>query len=130
VSGRALEPERHAGVFAFVCVDERADRSGLDAVATMREREGVTLIVPEEQARARGLDVLFRCAWITLRLPSALDATGLTAVFAAALAADGIACNVVAGAHHDHLFVPVARADEAVAILRGLRFGDGGRAVD
>lgn len=123
---RALDPARHAGVFAFVCVpDEHADGVGLDVVARVREAEGTTLVIPEEQALARGLAVRFRCAWITLQLPSALDATGLTARFAAALAADGIACNVVAGAHHDHLFVPVERADDALRLLRGLRWGGG-----
>jgi len=35
----------------------------------------------------------------------ALSAVGLTAVFAGALAAAGISANVVAGFHHDHVFV-------------------------
>jgi len=38
----------------------------------------------------------------------------------AALAASSIGCNVVAGAHHDHLFVPFDRAAEALAILGAL----------
>ena len=40
---------------------------------------------------------------------------------AAALAAEGISCNVVAALNHDHLFVPVDRADDAIAVLDRLQ---------
>ena len=36
------------------------------------------------------------------------------------LAAAGIPSNPVSGFHHDHLFVPVDRSDEALALLRSL----------
>ena len=45
---------------------------------------------------------------------------GLTARFAGALAAAGVACNVIAGACHDHLFVPPEQAEQALAILATL----------
>ena len=32
-----------------------------------------------------------------------------------------MSCNVMAGAYHDHVFVPVARADEAMSVLAGLQ---------
>lgn len=116
-----LDPELHEGVYAFVCVsDSELDRD-LDVVATMREAEGLTLVLPESQAVQRGYDVAFRCRWITLRVDSSLEAVGLTAAFAGALAAESIACNVVAGTHHDHLFVPVDRADDAMRCLRELQ---------
>ena len=57
---------------------------------------------------------------ITLRVHSALDGVGLTAAVATALAGHGIACNMVAAFHHDHVFVPAARAEEALAILKTL----------
>ncbi len=79
-----------------------------DAFALIREDEGVTAIVPGEKGDF---------ARITLMVHSALDGVGLTAAVSSALAAAGIACNVVAGYHHDHLFVPWARRDEAVATL-------------
>ena len=44
---------------------------------------------------------------------SDLEAVGLTAAFARALADAGIACNVVAGVRPDHLFVPAERAADA-----------------
>ena len=44
---------------------------------------------------------------------SALEAVGLTAAVATALAAAGIPANVLAGYSHDHLLVPEDRADDA-----------------
>jgi hypothetical protein len=51
---------------------------------------------------------------------SALDAVGFLALVTGRLAAAGIACNAIAGYHHDHLLVPVARADEAMDVLNAL----------
>jgi uncharacterized protein len=48
---------------------------------------------------------------------SDLAAVGLTAAFAGALASEGISCNVIAGFHHDHLFVPWERRADAMAAL-------------
>jgi uncharacterized protein len=59
-------------------------------------------------------------AWITLRVHSALDAVGLTAAVATALAAAGLSCNVVAGYHHDHLFLPYDHAETAMRVLHDL----------
>lgn len=117
----SLEPERHPGVFVFVSVPSSALPPGVVPVATMQEPEGLTVVVAEDVARAAGLVAMFRAAWITLRVHSDLAAVGLTAVFARALADAGISCSVIAGAYHDHLFVPVERGDEAVTILRGLQ---------
>ena len=57
---------------------------------------------------------------ISLAVHSALDGVGLTAAVAGALAERGIACNMVAGHHHDHAFVPAADADRSIACLRTL----------
>jgi hypothetical protein len=59
-------------------------------------------------------------ARITLMVHSALEGVGLTAAVAAALAEVGIACNVVAAFHHDHLLVPWDRRDEALVLLQRL----------
>ena len=84
-----------------------------DAFAVIREDEGTTVIVSGERA---GMPF----ARITLTVHSALEGVGLTAAVSGALAAAGIACNVVAGYYHDHLFVPWERQDEALAILQRL----------
>jgi hypothetical protein len=85
------------------------------AVGWFREAEGLSVIVPAGDA-----DGLVLC-WITLNVHSALDGVGLTAAVSGALAAAGIACNMVAAHHHDHLFVPEADAEAAMAVLRALQ---------
>lgn len=90
------------------------------AAATIVEDEGLTSVVPVADAERLGEKPEFVAAWLTLDVESAPDSVGLTAVVATALAAEGIACNVLAGFHHDHLLVPEDRADEAITILRAL----------
>ncbi len=114
----SLEPRLQPGAYVFVCVP--ALPVGLEPIASFREAEGLTLVVEESAAHAAGLTPLFRAAWITLTVHSDLAAVGLTAAVSTALAECGIACNVIAAAHHDHLFVPVERADVALAALVSL----------
>jgi hypothetical protein len=116
-----LQPRRNAGVYAFVTVSADFDAVALQPLATFREREATTLVIEESHARAAGLPILFRAAWLTLDVHSDLAAVGLTAAVASALAGAGIACNVIAAAHHDHLFVPVDAADAALAALGALQ---------
>ncbi len=82
-----------------------------DAFAVIREDEGTTAIIAEDGGEF---------ARITLMVHSALDGVGLTAAVSGALAGAGIACNIVAGFHHDHLFVPWDRRDEALERLQRL----------
>ncbi len=117
---RSLRPTRVSGVFAFCTLP-----AGLpvppSAVGWFREVEGVSVILPAIESEAAGLRVEFEAAWITLEVRSALAAVGLTAAVSTALAAEGISCNVVAACHHDHLFVPIARATEALRVLERLQ---------
>ena len=93
---------------------------GADPVALVRETEGVTLVLEQEQADGFGLPYEYVAAMITLRVHSSLGAVGLTAAVSQRLAAAGISCNVVAGYFHDHLFVPVDLGTRAVNMLREL----------
>jgi len=117
----AMQPFLHDGAYVFASVPDGAGLAGLEPVATVREAEGLTVVVEERVALAAGLQPVFRAAWITLEVQSELQAVGLTAAFASALAREGIGCNVVAGAFHDHLFVPFDRRDDAMAVLRELQ---------
>jgi uncharacterized protein len=117
----SMRPELYAGVWAWCGLPHGTPVDGVDAIASVRETEGLTLVVPEAQALARGWPVAFRSARITLTVHSDLAAVGLTAAFARALGDAGIACNVIAGVHHDHLFVPVERAADAMAALSALQ---------
>jgi hypothetical protein len=56
-------------------------------------------------------------AWLSLTVQSSLEAVGLTAAFAAMLGEIDIPCNVLAGYLHDHILVPVDRAQEAIDAL-------------
>lgn len=118
---RAMEPVLHAGSYVYCVVPRGTDIAAFDPVATVAEGEGLTLVLPEEQAASAGLPALFRAAWITLMVHSDLHAVGLTAAFAGALGRAGISCNVVAGAYHDHIFVPAEQAEQALAALRSLQ---------
>ena len=97
------------------------DLSSPQVIGTFREQEGLTVIVEAETAMRAGAPVVLRAAWITLTVHSDLEAVGLTAAFATALGAAGISCNVVAAAHHDHIFVPTHAAERAMAALKKLQ---------
>jgi len=116
-----MEPVLNPGVFAFVSVRNEDELKSVRVAASIWESEGYSAIIAETDASALGLPVLFRAAWITLTVASDLLAVGLTAVFASALGKAGISCNVVAGAYHDHIFVPVERADDAINALKELQ---------
>lgn len=115
-----MRPELNPGRYVFTAVPGGEVPTGVTPVVTVTEHEGLTLVVPEGQAVASGLEFHFVAGWITLRVHSALDAVGLTAAVSLALTDAGISCNVVAGFHHDHLFVPHTRAAEAVQVLEAL----------
>ena len=119
----SLEPVLNEGVYAYTLVPPGSKVPAIDVLGIFREAEGTTLIAAEAQVRAAGLPVLFRAAWITLKVNSALQAIGLTAAFSRALGEAGISCNVVAAVCHDHIFVPVEAAETAVACLRALQRG-------
>ncbi len=114
-----MSPVLNPGRYVYCTLPGRVP-TGLRPVVTVAEPEGVTFVVSEEEADSLGLPHTFTAAWITLRVHSALDAVGLTAAVATALADRGISCNVVAGFHHDHLFVPADDADRALAALDSL----------
>ena len=80
-----------------------------DAFALIREEEGLTVIRPGTG-----------WARITLGIHSGLAAIGLTARVAEALTAHGISAHIVAACHHDHVFVPWDRREEALAVLQAL----------
>lgn len=115
-----MQPALNPGRYAFVAVPDDVVLDPRRIIASVREPEGPSVILLEQDALDLGLPVAFSAAWITLRVHSDLAAIGLTAAFAAALAHAGIGCNVVAGVHHDHLFVPFDQAQQAMDALRAL----------
>lgn len=112
-----MEPKVRPGEFVMVTTSTEVN---LPAQATVIEDEGTTLVLGRHTADAFRLDYSALFAWITLTVNSSLEAVGLTAAVTAALAARGISCNVLAGYHHDHLLVPLARLGESLEALREL----------
>ena len=94
---------------------------GSAIIGTFREQEGLTVFVELSVAEQFNLQISFRAAWITLLLRSDLTSVGLTATFSEALGAVGISCNVVAATYHDHIFVPLEAADDAMWVLEQLQ---------
>ena len=116
-----MEPVLQPGTYVYVLSDGRADLRDDRVVASMREAEGLSLIVEASYAQQMQLPSRFECAWITLKVHSDLAAVGLTAAFSGALGEAGISCNVVAGLNHDHIFVPVDQAERAMQVLQALQ---------
>jgi hypothetical protein len=114
-----MNPHLADGLYVFVTTqNSKQAKAALDhAVGFFVEDEGRSFILDIESARALGFAIEMPMRRITLTVWSALDGVGLTAAAASALAAVNIPCNMVAAYHHDHIFVPAHRAEDAVEAL-------------
>jgi len=79
-----MEPDLLPGRFVFTTTPHPPREA--TPVALVREDEGVTLVLMQDEADRFGLDYDYIAAMITLRVHSSLDAVGLTAAVSAALA--------------------------------------------
>ena len=114
----AMDPVLDPSTYLFVTDAEFLADAHLFAL--IHEAEGTTRIIgigPNRQ-HSECPDCFRR---IVLQVHSALDGVGLTAAVSTVLAEAGIACNVVAGFHHDHLFVPADRPMRAMRLLAELQ---------
>lgn len=114
---RTMEPVLHPEPYGYAVWTD-----GLPLIspfATVSEGEGTTVVGTLAEMQAAGMRSE-PWARISLTVHSDLAAVGLTAAFATALGAAGISCNVIAGYHHDHLFVQWDRRGDAMAALRAL----------
>lgn len=117
----SLAPSMAEGEFVFCSVPHPGrPPSGVEVLATMREAEGLSLVLARQDAERAGLAFEGPFRLIRLGVSSSLDAVGLTAAVSRALAAAGISANVIAAYHHDYILVPATRADEALAALEQL----------
>ncbi|MEM7381166.1 MAG: ACT domain-containing protein [Bacteroidota bacterium] len=117
---RRMKPQLNSGEYVFV---SQADITGIpreETICEFKEKEGYTLVLDRNKADALGLTYNYVASWITLMINSSLDAVGFTAVFSTELANYGISCNVIAGYHHDHIFVNHKDAEKAMEVLAGL----------
>ena len=119
---QGLSPVLLPGEFVFCSFEQASygEHADLEPIATVQEREGLTFIVPRAAADAQSLEYesTFRC--ITLNVHSSLLAVGLTAAVASKLADHGISANVLAGFHHDQIFVRSDHAARAIEVLESI----------
>lgn len=115
-----MEPLADDVLYHFCTLAERTGPVPAGALALFREAEGLSLILPDDEALRLDLPREMPMRRITLGVHSALDGVGLTAAVAGALAREGIACNMVAAYHHDHVFVPAQMAERALELLQEL----------
>lgn len=116
-----IEPEMAQPVYVYCCFPDFVLPSGLSAIFTFREVEGLTAVIDLQDAERYALPHTFKSRLVTLKVHSSLEAVGFLAVVSACLARAGIPCNAIAGYYHDHILVPVDRADEALIVLNEVR---------
>jgi len=117
---KSMKPVLNHGNYVCCTVDKLDTIAIQDIVSFFREEEGYTIVMPKDEADRLKIEYSYVAAWITLTVHSSLNAVGLTAAFSNALAAQGISCNVIAGFHHDHIFVAIEDAQKAMVVLQGL----------
>ncbi|MEL7478333.1 MAG: ACT domain-containing protein [Pseudomonadota bacterium] len=115
---QSMSPELQDGEFVFCTVKSSlSEVVSLQPIATFMEQEGLTVIVEKRLAEQANLEFDGVFKLITLTVHSSLDAVGLTAAVATKLAEHGVSANVVAAFFHDHIFVQIDKAEQALLAL-------------
>lgn len=114
---RHMAPQLLPENFVYCSFPDFQLPAGIQPICTFRETEGLTAIVERSQEDRAGVPYVFEARLITLTVHSSLESIGFLATVATSLANAGIPCNAVAAYHHDHLFIPSARADDALSLL-------------
>ena len=115
IAGMAPKLDLETYVFASV-TNPLPDH--ITPLASFTEDEGLSVILTLRTAQDMALNTDIPMRRITLSVHSALNGVGLTAAVASTLADNGIACNMVAGFHHDHAFGPAEDAEQAMQLLK------------
>lgn len=116
-----MQPELIDKVFVFCTVTGHLNEYiALEPIATFIESEGLTLVLTKDKADEAGLNYEGVFRKITLTVHSSLQAVGLTAAVSTKLASKGISANVIAAYYHDHIFVSLEQAEQALVALKEL----------
>lgn len=119
----SMQPSLDPYTYVFATVSTRFDAAGISPRMIFQEKEGITLIMKQDEAEKANIPFEFPCRMITLNIHSALDAVGFLAAVTSRLASLGMGVNPVSGFYHDHLFIPADRADDAMKALIALSKG-------
>lgn len=118
---KSITPTLLEGSWAFATVAKgRPMPPGLKPLMTYEEAEGTTLLLDEKDLAKSGLPHAFFCRGISLNVNSSLYAVGFLAAVAEVLAKAAMSINIVSAYHRDYIFVPSARAEEALTLLKKL----------
>ena len=121
----SLNPVMALPIYVFCSFPDFMLPDGLATFCTVREREGMTAVVEQSDAQRLRLPYTYESRLITLMVHSSLEAVGFIAVISRELAQARIPCNAIAGYCHDHIFVPVERAEESMTLLKAIAAGAG-----
>jgi len=115
---RSMEPQLWQQPLIFCSIDPVAYESlEVTPIGMFREREGITLILGQQQADQAHVPYTDLWACITLNIHSALTAVGFIAAITSKLAAAGLSVNPVSAYYHDYLFVLWAEREHALEVL-------------
>lgn len=120
-----LDVKQRDGVWRFETIPH--EQSSWADLVNLRDARSIAMLFQETE----GLTVITSAtddtppdnqwAWLELTVYSDLQAVGFLAAVAEALAEAGVPCNAVAAYHHDHIFVPIAKAEDAISAILTLR---------
>jgi uncharacterized protein len=119
---QSMQPVLCPGEYVFCSISD-SSYFYLDPIGLFKEDEGLTLILEREKADAASLPYTSVFSMITLSLHSSLEAVGFLAAITSKLAEHNISVNPVSAYYHDHLFVPIAHADETMNLLQEFTSG-------
>lgn len=121
---KTLTVKRHDHIWRFETI--AADASSWTDLINLREARSIAMMFMETE----GPTIIVRAAddtpednrwvWLELSVYSDLQAVGFVARVAEALTRAQVPCNAVAAFHHDHVFVPEAKAEAAITALIAL----------
>ena len=115
---QSMQPVLKKGIFVFANVPLDKEQQAKDCcIQYFQEEEGMASILRKEDAKRLGLEAVYESRMISLMVHSSLDAVGFLAAITTRLASAGISVNPVSAFYHDHLFVPVDKADLAMELL-------------
>lgn len=115
----SITPRLHDETFVFCSISERELKAlKTDPICVFRETEGVSIVIEKSAADTASLKHDGAWSLITCQVNSDLYAVGFIAAMARIFAEAGIPVNAVSAFHHDHLFVPAERAEEAMLLLQ------------
>ena len=112
----ALDPRE----WVYCSVDRSFLQTAHKPLFVFHESEGTTVVIERNQAESLHLTYAFVSRRITLRVHSDLEAVGFLATVTTELAKHMIPANAVSAFYHDHIFVPIDRAEEALHVLETL----------